>query len=145
MLNLAVLVPPFCLYSPSVFLANKLPAGIFGQEGGKKKKTRQTVNFKWQKIWEESEFPILNCNSSPPRTSSLKIKPAQSGSQNPPCDRRSQLKRLSFLSLSIHKRAKTCKLFAEIIWRTIWDNEDDGGNGSHSEYLMQLPKIPNYL
>lgn len=37
MLNLAGLVPPFCLYSPNVLLANKLPAGIcLARKGGEK-------------------------------------------------------------------------------------------------------------
>lgn len=115
MLNLAVLVPPFCLYSPSVSCQQVTGRDFWPGRGRKKKKVKHTVNFKHQrKILEESEFQILNCNSFPPQTSSLKIKPAQSGSQNPSCDVRSQLKRLSFLRLSIHKRAKTANYLQKL-------------------------------
>lgn len=38
------------------------------------------------------------------------------------------------------QKSKDRELFAEIIWRTILNNEYDGGNRSHLEYLMQLQK-----
>lgn len=59
MLNLAVLVPPFCLYSPSVFLANKLPAGIFGQEGGKKKRQDKLLILSGRRYGKKVNFQFL--------------------------------------------------------------------------------------
>lgn len=50
------------------------------------------------------------------------------------------IKTTLILETEYSQKSKDRELFAEIIWRTILNNEYDGGNRSHLEYLMQLQK-----
>lgn len=50
------------------------------------------------------------------------------------------IKTTLILETEYSQKSKDRELFAEIIWRTILNNEYNGGNRSHFEYLMQVQK-----